>query len=457
MALPSQMERGSEMPRSSMARDARAGGGNRKTGIIIAGLLAAAGAVYGLWFLASRGGTGPQESEAATSSLASDPRSTTPPPPPQSLVPQGSPAAPSPQPPVSLNQGAQRGVLGAALDRQPSTTPGSQPGAQPGTQPRPVDPTRPQPVDVTGGGVNLPAGARPQPATPAGTPGTVPGTQPAVGPDGVTPVDPTLAPAVPSSEAVRLAADGERAIAENRLVEARSLLNRALRHPETTASERARLRESLSRLNEDLLFSPRIVAGDPMVESYTVASGDSLVRIARRRELATDWRLIQRVNRMSNPNALRVGQTLKLVRGPFHAIVTKSEYRLDLYSGPPDDPSRWVFIRSFRVGLGEGNSTPVGTFTIRRNSKLINPPWVNPRTGERFSADDPKNPIGEYWLGFEGLGSSAVLTGYGIHGTIEPDSIGQQRSMGCVRMLDDDVSLIYGLLVEQVSVVKVEP
>jgi hypothetical protein len=194
-----------------------------------------------------------------------------------------------------------------------------------------------------------------------------------------------------------------------------------------------------------------------MSEVYSIASGDSLVRVTKRRELAVDWRLIQRVNRISDPGALKIGQKLKLIRGPFHAIVHKADFRLDLFHGSPDEPERWQYIRSFRVGLGEGNSTPVGAFTIRSNSKLVNPHWVNPRTGEKFDANDPKNPIGEYWLGWDGVGDSALYKGYGLHGTIDPDSIGQQKSMGCVRMGAEDIKLIYELLVEQISTVKVVP
>jgi lipoprotein-anchoring transpeptidase ErfK/SrfK len=107
------------------------------------------------------------------------------------------------------------------------------------------------------------------------------------------------------------------------------------------------------------------------------------------------------------------------------------------------------------VGLGEGNGTPVGTFRIR--NRMANPWWVNPRTRERFEADDPKNPIGEHWLGWEGIGDSKIHTGFGLHGTIEPESIGQQRSMGCVRLLAPDIELLYEMLSEQVSIVKVVP
>ena len=118
----------------------------------------------------------------------------------------------------------------------------------------------------------------------------------------------------------------------------------------------------------------------------------------------------------------------------------------------------WVYIRSFPVGLGEKGTTPLGAFTLTERSKLINPHWANPRTGEKFDKDNPKNPIGERWMGLTGLDDkSKAYKSYGIHGTIEPDSIGREMSMGCVRMAAPDVELMYEMLMERVSVVKIVP
>ncbi|MDX2148743.1 MAG: L,D-transpeptidase family protein [Planctomycetota bacterium] len=250
---------------------------------------------------------------------------------------------------------------------------------------------------------------------------------------------------------------GESALARGDLLTARARLNQALLDPRTTPRDADALRDKLSAINEELVFSPRMVAGDHLVKSYRVESGDSLAKIRRSASLACDWRLIQRINRMSSPTSLRVGQTLKLLPGPFHAVVSKGAYRMDVFAGPPDSPSEWTYLRSFRVGLGTDDGTPLGTFVVRTNSKLVNPAWVNPRTAEKFGADDPKNPIGEFWIGLAGVGEAAAYAGYGIHGTIEPQSIGGQMSMGCVRMLHDDVALVYELLVENGSVVKIVP
>jgi LysM repeat protein len=240
-------------------------------------------------------------------------------------------------------------------------------------------------------------------------------------------------------------------------LDTRTRLSRLILDPTTPEVDRARMRDEVARLNEELVFSPRVTPGDPFSILYTVQSGDALERIARKTHAAGHWRLIQRVNGISNPRSIRPDQKLKVVTGPFHAVVNKAAFRMDLYMGDAAVPAGWLYVRSFPVGLGEGGGTPVGHFIVKRNSKLEDPPWINPRTGDRFAADDPKNPIGERWIGLEGLGESAVHTSYGIHGTIDPDSIGKEKSMGCVRMNAADVEMVYDMLSEGVSLVEIRP
>lgn len=260
----------------------------------------------------------------------------------------------------------------------------------------------------------------------------------------------------------------KRAMGENKLVEARGLLNSVLANPNVKEAEKEGVRTWLSEINQTLVFSPTVAPNDPLTEAYKVVSGDSLERITKKRGLAVDRRLIARVNRMANPDVLRLGQSIKLVHGPFHAVVHKSRFRLDLYAGTPLPPGSagtpradgseegWTYIRSFPVGLGENNGTPVGTFVVKRNSKLTNPHWVNPRTGEKFDANDPKNPIGEHWLGLTGVDEKTKsVSGYGLHGTIDPDSIGKERSMGCVRLRADDIAIVWEMLVDEVSTVRI--
>ncbi len=278
--------------------------------------------------------------------------------------------------------------------------------------------------------------------------------------ESTTPSASTTSRTVPSGAVSSLITDADNALTANEPLVARLLLNRALHDPRASDAERRACRVRLTTINEELLFSPRVLEGDPLVDRYVIKSGDSLSKIASSQQLAIDWRLLQRVNRISDPRRIREGQTIKLVRGPFDVVIDKSDFRLDLYAvvGSDESADSRVYIRSFDVGLGEHGATPVGEWVVRQHSKLINPHWVNPRTGERFSADNPANPIGERWIGLEGTDDTTrQIQGIGIHGTIEPGSIGTEASMGCVRLDSEGVEIVYETLVEGVSRIEIRP
>lgn len=240
---------------------------------------------------------------------------------------------------------------------------------------------------------------------------------------------------------------------QGKMVEARAQLSALLRSGSLTDNESAQARGVLSDISDSLVFSREITNDDPFVVEYIVRGGDTLSGIVKKMGLHVDWRFIQRINGIKSASSIRPGQNLKLVTGPFHAKVDKATYRIDLYEG---DGNEQVFVRSYRVGLGEFNSTPTGLFRVRRNSKLMNPTWINPRTREFYSADNPENPIGERWIGLEGIEERTnALSGLGIHGTIAPDTIGTQSSMGCVRMGTGDVAQVYEMLSEGISTVEI--
>ena len=113
---------------------------------------------------------------------------------------------------------------------------------------------------------------------------------------------------------------------------------------------------------------------------------------------------------------------------------------------PVERPTGWALSRGFHSPTGEW----------RVATKLMNPTYYPPRGGEIMAADDPKNPLGERWIGLVGISGAAVdQERYGIHGTNEPDSIGKSVSMGCIRMHNEDVEALYSYLVETHSTVTV--
>lgn len=452
------------MPRSSRVVAAKSPRSrNGKIGLVALWVVVAAGLGATVWAMFLRDGSKPGGTSASI-----EPTSLKSPAPEKKPAPTTADSSTNPmRSPVTTPQTI------PVSNHTPTLTMGEKPGAAPnsaglpttyGTMTPPAGGetplTRPGATPTT----STPApGAKPEPTKPAlvtSTPGTSTAANPGGGVEGTNTItDPQSMPSSGRAAAVeRLVTIAESELSSGKMVEARATFNRALHHPEAGRADQEMIRGKMSQISDSLTFSTTAAPGDATSEMYAIEPGDSLVRIARSKDLGVDWRFIQRVNKMSDPGKLRVGQKLKLVRGPFHAVVHKNEYRLDLYSEAKDPEGNRLFIKSFRVGLGELNSTPLGAFAVREGSKLINPHWVNPRTGEKFDANDPKNPIGERWIGLLGTEpDTEKLNGYGIHGTIEPESIGQQKSMGCVRMAEGDVEMIYELLTERKSTVLIVP
>lgn len=478
MALPSQTDRSGELGRTYQPA------GNRsRTPLITAGVLVAAAGAFGVYYVATLIG-GPKSSTANTPAVDTPGVSKEKPTPkggneikPLADLPPSKPV----DPPSVIRMGSEKNQPNptnppANSPPKPSPTPG--PSTNPGTNPTPANPstnpgTNPAPNPSTNPGTTPPA-TNPQnptgPANPGATPGGAPnpggdpGTinpgpvkaDPSANPQGTNPTGPGAAiPATGStSDVLTLIAEGDRKQKSNDLLGARAAWSKALLSPKIVASDAQSLRDKLGTLNADLVFSTKTYAGDPIAEEYTIEAGDGFQKIAKKRGLVTDWRLIERVNKMDSTK-LKVGAKIKLVHGPFHAVVNKDDYRLDIFWGPPKSKDEWIFIKSYKVGLGP--NTPSGDFVLKPGSRQVNPPWTNPLTGEKFGADDPKNPIGERWLGIQYEADPSKYKGFGIHGTIEPDSIGKSKSMGCIRLGSADVEVVYELLMDPVSRVILQP
>lgn len=269
--------------------------------------------------------------------------------------------------------------------------------------------------------------------------------QPRVAEMGDTPKPrPAVQATDPRARAVSLVAAGKQAQERGDLVAARTHFSEAMQLG-VDEPELSLLRADLTRIGNDTVFSSRIFPNDPFVERYVIRSGDTLGKIAKAHKVSPD--LLASLNHIKNPNAIRAGQSIKIVKGPFHAVVDMSDYVLDVFLGS-------TFVTQFKVGVGVDGSTPTGSWRV--TTKLKNPTYYHPRGGDIIAADDPNNPLGERWIGLEGTSGQAVgQQRYGIHGTVEPESIGQSVSLGCIRMHNQDVEALYTYLIERHSTVTV--
>ncbi len=197
---------------------------------------------------------------------------------------------------------------------------------------------------------------------------------------------------------------------------------------------RQALRAAIDPLVADLYFSRRNVP--EICDFVEVRSGDTLGGIAKRfrseKDIPVSPGMIMKTNGIADARRIRAGQSLKVLSEPMRIEVSKSTHVLDVYLGD-------TALLTYRVGLGKNDSTPVGTFEIV--TKQIEPIWYN--AGKRVPFGDARNVLGTRWLGFE---NTREYSGYGIHGTWEPDSIGKNASEGCVRMRNPEVEALFELV-----------
>ncbi|HZL36048.1 MAG TPA: L,D-transpeptidase family protein [Tepidisphaeraceae bacterium] len=263
------------------------------------------------------------------------------------------------------------------------------------------------------------------------------------------------APELPSSPASAAPlTDGKAKMDSGDLLGARLILNAALQSGNLNSADAQSARQLLSQINQTVIFSKKRFADDPFQTSHEIASGERLARIADRHKVT--WELLCKVNGLVNPRKIRAGQWIKIPMGPFYAVVNKAAFRLDVYQGSAGGAGS-LFVTSFPVGLGKDNSTPTGLWAVQQGSKAHPATYYSPRGEGVIAADDPKNPLGGYWIGITGLGGNALeKTSYGIHGTIDPDSIGKEASLGCIRLRHEDIAALYDLLVDGHSKVLVK-
>jgi len=82
------------------------------------------------------------------------------------------------------------------------------------------------------------------------------------------------------------------------------------------------------------------------------------------------------------------------------------------------------YIKTYPVAVGKPSTpTPAGNWKIIQKTQ------------------NPGGPFGARWMRL-----SIPWGGYGIHGTNEPESIGQAASHGCVRMRNEDVIELYDIV-----------
>ena len=120
---------------------------------------------------------------------------------------------------------------------------------------------------------------------------------------------------------------------------------------------------------------------------------------------------------------------------PGTIVIDTSERRLYLIQGKGS-------ARRYGIGVGRVGFQWKGTHKI--TAKKVNPDWTAPPemiarqrdVPRHMKGGDPENPLGTHAMY---LGSTL----YRIHGSPDPNSVGEAESSGCFRMRNTDVIDLY--------------
>jgi len=133
--------------------------------------------------------------------------------------------------------------------------------------------------------------------------------------------------APPSAAFASAWTDAHDKLAAGRYAEALAVLSSWHDDPSLGLEESQRLEDLLGQLAGTVIYSQQ----DLLLPPYVVQQGETLLSIAA--PLVVPWQLLAKINGVSDPARLVPGETLKLVRGPFDAVVSVSRRRLSLQVG----------------------------------------------------------------------------------------------------------------------------
>lgn len=206
---------------------------------------------------------------------------------------------------------------------------------------------------------------------------------------------PTATPSTATSPGKESAAQAMQKVqtlaAENKLAEALDELSQWFDHPSLSTEESGQVQTMLDQLAGAVIYSREHLLEPP----HTVAQGETLQAVAQRYQIPAE--LLMKINGIADPLYLPSGTQLKVLKGPFDALVDKSRGQLTLFL-------EGMYAGSFPIGLGLDLKLPDGTYGV--SAKLVNPTFQ--AADGVVAADDPNNPLGERWIDLGG--------GQGIHG-----------------------------------------
>lgn len=222
----------------------------------------------------------------------------------------------------------------------------------------------------------------------------------------------------PFSVAMR---DVQTRLDSGRLAEALKELSAWINSPQMTPAEDAQLQDLLAQLAGTVVYSRE----HHLAAAYAVQPGETLEQIAKKHGVTPE--LLGKINGIDDPTKLNAGEPLKVMRGPFTAIVHLQKRRLILMVDG-------AYAGSFELaGMGRDAPNLEGEYTVSR--KTVRPIYNGP-TGE-IPSGDPANPLGTLLIA---LGNEcAIYDAEGARATAD-------EPRGSIRLSLADMSELYDIL-----------
>jgi hypothetical protein len=215
----------------------------------------------------------------------------------------------------------------------------------------------------------------------------------------------TLAPSPQSRNAPSPAfasawADAHEMLGAGRYAEALAVLSLWHDDPSLGLEESQRLEDLLGQLAGTVIYSQK----DLLLPPHIVAPGDTLPSIAA--PLQVPWQLLGKINGVTDPSQLVHGEHLKVLRGPFDAVISVSRRRMSLQVGGN-------YAGSFPVVLGRQIYDRVGqsvaVIDIRRPGAVQEPIGIAAQVAYAPAAG-PKSIILGEGLAIEGVEDPSLVS-----------------------------------------------
>lgn len=209
---------------------------------------------------------------------------------------------------------------------------------------------------------------------------------------------------------------------EGRLAEALLALSSLYDNPDVPPEHGREIANLLDQLAGTVIYSRQHLLEPP----YKVRPGETLEEIAEKYQVPPQ--VLAKINGIRDRQPLELGRELKVLRGPFNALVDLDKYELTLMVGGR-------YAGRFPIGVGRDHPNLEGSYLVR--NKAVNSGGFDRDTPPAAAEADGVRPAG-YWID---LGNQI-----GIHGTDDPQNLHRTGGRGSVCLGQRDIEDVFSIL-----------